>query len=87
MRDDEFETLKKEVRELRASIADIRRAFELDSDNTTGHIKSIYQYIADIHDYLMPVVHKVFPGFTEDKKQIDAFMRGRGPPSNGKKAP
>jgi hypothetical protein len=71
----EIEQLRAEVRELKASLADVRHALE--SDSATDHIKTLYQYIADIHDYLMPVVNRTFPGFAADKERIEAFMQGR----------
>jgi hypothetical protein len=79
----EIQKLRTEIAELKNSVAELERALDLDSDSTTHHIKALYQYVADIHDYLMPMVHKVFPGFTQDKKQIDAFMKGRGNPPEG----
>jgi hypothetical protein len=78
MNNSDIEKLQAEIAELKDVVADLRRAFERNSDNTTDHVKSIYQYITDIHEYLMPVVHRVFPGVVRDNKQIDAFVKGRG---------
>ena len=77
----EIQKLRAEIAELKSSVTDLRRAHDMNADDTTDHIKSIYQFIADIHDYLMPTVRKVFPGFAEDKKRIDTFMLGRSSPN------
>lgn len=87
MKDVEIQKLKDEVAELRIIVADTTRALELLSGSTKDHFATTYQYINDIHDYLFPVVHKVFPGFAEDKEKIDDLMGGRRSPSKGRKAP
>jgi hypothetical protein len=81
----EIATLNKTVAQLRERIDSIGRALMDESTNNTQHFKAIYRYIADIHDYLMPVLHKVFPNFKAAKKQIDAFMEEYGGPKNSKK--
>ena len=78
MQDEEFIALRNEVAKLRAEVADIRQAIECESTNSTEHFQSVYRFIADIHDYLMPVVRKVFPGYSAAKKQIDEFMEHYG---------
>jgi hypothetical protein len=75
---DEIALLKKEIETLRAEIADVRDALKCESTNTTKHLNTMYRYFSDIHSYLMPVVHKVFPGYANSKKQIDAFMESYG---------
>lgn len=73
--------LRQEIECLRAQLVDLRAAQDNDRAEAIKFIldveKSIHQYIADIHDYLWPVIHKLFPTFAESKKQIDAFMKGR----------
>lgn len=66
--------LKRRVEVLESQMADLLQAFKAEVDNTTQHITTIHQFLRDIHDYLMPVVDKVFPGFSATKKQIDKFM-------------
>jgi len=77
--------LSKEVAYLRARIDSVGEALMNESTNSTQHFKAIYRYIADIHDYLMPVLHKVFPNYQAAKKQIDLFMEKHGAPKNSKK--
>jgi predicted nucleic acid-binding Zn-ribbon protein len=77
--------LNKTVAELRARIDSVGQALMNESTNNTQHFKAIYRYIADIHDYLMPILHKVFPNYKAAKKQIDAFMEQYGAPKNSKK--
>jgi hypothetical protein len=78
MQNEEIIAIRKEIAALRAEVVDVREALKLESTNNTQHFRSVYRYIADIHDYLMPVVHKVFPGYTAAKKQIDKFMESYG---------
>jgi hypothetical protein len=92
MSNDEIASLKNEIANLNTTVAELRaridgigRALMDESTNNTQHFKAIYRYIADIHDYLMPVLHKVFPGFEAAKKQIDTFMDEYGGPKNSKK--
>ena len=80
MANDEITALKKDIETLRAEIADVRDALKAETVNVTHHVGAIYQYIRDIHEYLMPIVHKVFPGYAAAKKQIDAFMKSYSRP-------
>jgi hypothetical protein len=75
------EALRERVKLLAAEIADLKRAFKIELDSNLEHAEATYQYIADIHDYLMPVVRKVFPGYAAAEKQIDHFLGGRKKPS------
>lgn len=70
--------VRAEIKALRAEVADIRAALKSESADNTKHFNAIYRYLADMRDHLMPVVHKVFPGFTDTRKQIDAFMERYG---------
>src|SRR5271157_1237896 len=65
-------------------LADLQGALKLEAENTTEHInslydhvESVYQFLADIHDLLWPLVHKEFPGFTESWKQWKTIMKAR----------
>lgn len=80
MTDEEIIALRKEIDALRAEVADVRDAIKCEADNTTEHFDAIYRFITDIHEYLMPVVRKVFPGYCAAKKQIDDFMERHGGP-------
>jgi hypothetical protein len=77
----EIKMLRQELTALREQFADLRAAQHNDRDQAIKAIKELYtemyQYVADIHDYLWPVVHKIFPEFAESKKQIDAFLSRR----------
>lgn len=75
------EALRERVELLAAEIADLKRAFKIELDSNLEHAEATYQYIADIHDYLMPVVRKVFPGYAAAEKQIDRFLGGQKKPS------
>jgi hypothetical protein len=73
-----LEALGERVEFLAREIADLKRAFKIELDSNLEHAEATYQYIADIHDYLMPVVRKVFPGYAAAQKQIDRFLAGKG---------
>lgn len=78
MDDTEIKALREEVAALRARVEDLHGALKAEAESTTEHFQSVYRFIADIHDYLMPVVRKVFPGYSAAKKQIDEFMERYG---------
>jgi hypothetical protein len=82
----ELDELRCKISTMRAEIAELRRAVKEESTRMTPIIKSGYRYIADIHDYLMPVVHKIFPGYVAARKQVDEFMERYPKPSDPKKS-
>ena len=75
------EALRERVESLAAEVADLKRAFKIELDSNLEHAEATYQYIGNIHDYLMPVVRKVFPGYAAAEKQIDHILGGRKKPS------
>lgn len=87
MTNEEIAALRKEIETLRAEVADIRGALKDEAESTTENFRSVYRFIADIHDYLMPVVRKVFPGYCAAKKQIDDFMERYGGSETPKETP
>lgn len=76
MSNDDIAALRKEIEALRAEVADVSAAIKSESSNTTQHINAIYRYIGDMHDYVMPILHKVFPNYAEAKKEVDTFIEG-----------
>jgi len=92
MTNDEIASLKNDIAILNQKVAelyertsDTSKALRSLSTGITEHFGKIYRYIADIHDYLMPILHKVFPNYEAAKKQIDAFMEQYGVPNDAKK--
>lgn len=89
--EEKIAALEKEVADLKAQVADLSTTQDRDFEEVNKLIKDVYtnayQYIADIHDYLWPVIHKLFPNFAESQKQIDAFMKGRSAAGQVKKNP
>jgi len=81
----EVTALNKKIADMQAEIDDIGKALMRETTNNTQHYGAIYRYIADIHDYLMPILHKVFPNYQAAKKQIDAFMEHYGVPKDARK--
>ena len=73
----ELDALRKRTAALEARVEDLSKGLAIHAQDYDEHLTATYQHIAEIHDLLMPVVHKVFPGFAAARKQISAFMRGR----------
>ena len=91
MPDTEIAMLRKEfereLAKLRAEITELGEALKIECDSTTKHIKLIYRFVGTINEHLKPVVDKVFPGYAETKKQIDALVQGYGNSRNKRKRP
>ncbi len=75
MESDDLNKIKGEISSLKTQIASIHAMMKKESDSTTRHIEYIYKYLSDIHDFLWPVVRKVFPNYAKDRKRIDAITR------------
>ena len=75
--EEKIAALEKEVADLKAMVADIFDALKLESSSTT-------EMFTEIIDYLMPVVHKVFPKIAEGQSEIAAFLKRRRSSSGGK---
>jgi predicted nucleic acid-binding Zn-ribbon protein len=73
----ELDALRKRTAMLEAQVNDLSKSLAIQAQDFDEHLTATYQHIADIHDLLMPVMSKVFPGFAETRKQIRAFVRGR----------
>lgn len=69
--------LTKRIEALEGEVADLKKAFEIELKSNLEHAEATYQYIADIYDYLMPVVRKVLPDYARTQKQIDRIIRAR----------
>ena len=84
----EIKMLRDEIKSLRDQISDLRAAQENDRKEAIAAIREVYtsayQYIADIYDYLWPVVHKNFPEYAKTRKQLDAIIK-RGNKTGGNK--
>ena len=66
-------------------IRDLGEGFKAEVTDTTKHINSlndefrnVFQYIADIHTELWPLVHKVFPDRAKTQDQIANIRRNGG---------
>jgi hypothetical protein len=68
--------LKKDLSAISSRVDEINNAFCREVANTTLHIKDIHGLFKEIHDYLWPLVHKIFPGWAQDKKAIDEIIGG-----------
>jgi hypothetical protein len=76
---------KAEIKALKAEVADLGAAFKSNVADGTDHFKSIYQYLAEIHEQLWPLVRKVFPGSATTQTQIATIMKSAGRPWDEKK--
>ncbi|WP_145754629.1 hypothetical protein [Nitrospirillum amazonense] len=88
MENEELLKIRNEISELRSQLSDMKAEYDSNFDSVNNLIKEVYtnayQYIADIYDLLMPLVHKIFPQYAASKKQIDAIIK-RPPTPNGNK--
>ena len=74
-----IEKLQADIELLKAQMADLGAAFKSNVTHNSDHFKSIYQYLADIHDQLLwPLVHKVFPGSAATQSQIATAIKSGG---------
>lgn len=73
----EINALRQRVDELDDLLDDLRKAFKAEVENNCEHDVSVHESIMEIHDYLMPVVRKVFPGFAAAQRQIRRVIDGR----------
>lgn len=69
--------LHAEMSPMKTQIADLCDGFKYQVNASAGEILKIYD------DFLWPLIHKVFPGFSQTKKQINAILNPN--PSPGPK--
>jgi hypothetical protein len=79
MADETVKVLQQQVAALQRQVADLQRNLVRESRNTTAHINKIYERIIDIHEYLWPLVRKVFPNYSKDLRAIVRLTKRRGP--------
>jgi hypothetical protein len=60
--------LQADVSPMKAQIVDLCEGFKFQVGANAKEILKVYD------DFLWPLVHKVFPGFTQTKKQINAIL-------------
>jgi hypothetical protein len=75
--EEEITQLKVRVQLLEEKLSCLGDLFMKEGDNTTEHFGKVHALIGELIDYVMPVVHKVFPGIDEGKKEIEAFLKQR----------
>jgi hypothetical protein len=77
----EIEQLKKDIKDIRAEINELRNIFIADSEQTVNHIVGQDRAIADIFSYLMPLLRRTYPNFDDTVKQYTAILKHDRPPS------
>lgn len=77
---DRLVRLENETAGLKAELAEIHKAFKVALEAYKFQIDAGNSEILEIyHDFLWPLVHKVFPGFTRTQKQIDRIVKPKSP--------
>ncbi len=71
---DENIKLKADIEELHKMLADHRNLAYRYFDLFTEHICDIHDGLADIVNYLMPLLYKVDPDVAETRRQIDQVL-------------
>ena len=77
--DEKIAALEREVSDLKARVQDLFDALKLECESTTKHFGRFDELLAEVIDYLMPVVHKTFPGIGRGKREIEEFLKRRPP--------
>jgi hypothetical protein len=77
---DRIVRLENQTAKLRAQVTDLGRAFQT---LTKAHGDEI----DELHDLVWPVLHKVFPGFAADQKQIAAIIKPKKASPEAKRNP
>jgi len=79
-----FKQHQLDIEYLKAELLDLGKAFRSHVTHTSDDFKYLCQHIADIHDRLVPLVHKLFPESAKTYRQIDEILEG-GSKSRGEK--
>jgi hypothetical protein len=89
MNEKRIEHLEREVASLRAQLEDISRAQTMDRDSAIKAILKVNkdngQDIAEIYEYLWPVIDKLFPNMRDSLKHAKAALKSGGATSGDKK--
>jgi len=83
MSQSEITILREEIAKLREEIAVLRDSANKHFDLFTTHIADQGTDISDLFSYVMPVLHKVYPGFTAGKTQYDQVLKRSQKPDGG----
>lgn len=74
---DRIAELEARVKHLEARVHDLFEALKFESTNTTRHLGLVREDMTEIHEYLMPALHTLFPGIAEDHQTIATITRRR----------
>ena len=67
--------LESQVADLTSRIDDLFAALKFESASTTKHLRDVGSDITELHSYLIPMLHKAFPGIGADHRQIADLLR------------
>ncbi len=91
--EEKIAAIEAEIKTLKARVDDIFEALITESNSTTEQFQKVDRQfgkfdalLVEIVDYLMPVVHKVFPGIARGKREVEAFLKRRPPAPDAKKS-
>lgn len=86
MSNEEIEQLKRDIKNIRAEINELRNIFIADSKQTVDAIVDQGNDIVDLFSFVMPLLRRAYPKFEETTKQYRAILKrdrpaGGNPPS------
>jgi hypothetical protein len=87
MSEQEIIALRREVAELRESLAQLQQDSADHFDLFTQHIGDQHRDLEDLFSYVMPIMQKLYPGFTASKKQYDQILNRPAPPNDSGPGP
>jgi hypothetical protein len=88
MSHEQIQQIKRELKNIRAEIADLRKLFMAESELIVKHSLGQDRAIGDLFRYVMPLVHKFNPEFAKTMKQFKSIIKrdrpAGDPPPDGK---
>ena len=65
---------QRDVNPLKEMVAELQGALSQINGGLKYHIKATVDEVGHIHDFLWPLVHKIFPGFAPTQKRVDMIV-------------
>ena len=67
--------LARQVADLTSRFDDLFEALKFESASTTKHLRDVGSDITELHSFVVPLLHKAFPGIGTDHRHIADLLR------------